>query len=81
MGTCLTQVCLEIPWDSSQDEQAIEWCVCYFMEMKPQISHIIFELTIDLYKSRELVSIEIRFFHVRSCRWIWNALLFITETT
>ena len=24
----LIQVCLEFPWDSFQDEQAIKWCVC-----------------------------------------------------
>ena len=25
-GHELTQVCLELPWDSSQDEWAVKWC-------------------------------------------------------
>ena len=27
VGIWLTQVCLELPWDPSQDEKAVEWCV------------------------------------------------------
>ena len=26
-----TQVCLELPWDSSHDEEAVEWCVCVWV--------------------------------------------------
>ena len=27
----VTQVCQELPWDFSQDEQAAKWCVCVCM--------------------------------------------------
>ena len=37
----LTQVSLELPWNFSQDGQAVEWCVCVIINLMFKIHKIV----------------------------------------